>query len=508
MIDIELTINNGFRWYHENDCWVKGAISDLDGNQLNSKQVFQILTEVENIYDFKQVICNLRGIFSIVYKCNSKVFVATDITRTFPLFYICDSDEIKIKDNIWSFSKLERGARSNTAKKEFLCSGYTINSRTIYKSIKQTQSAEIIEFTNTIKSFEYWNYLDLSPNDSSFKYLQTEAIKLIEDSTKRLVNSLQNKTALVPLSGGFDSRLILASLKNHGFKNVQCFTYGDPKSKDLKIAKKIAKKLGYQIHTVSLDTKFIQKEFNLGSIKKYMRFAFNGVSVPHLQDFLAVKYLHDNKLIPNDSVFIPGHSGDLFAGTHIMYLDDNSSKKDAIAAIIKKHFWLSSHDGDWSINYNNKASPSSNMENWSWKERQAKFIINSIRTYDYFGYESRVPLWDQDLASFFRNIPLEFKNRRNKKTYSIQSNLYDSVCQTIFIKAGLSIINRSQDLFFTRVLRRISSLIFGVDGVNNLNFLVKLFSQNEKIKFKSLRPNGCLAELQLFYIDQYEKNLF
>ena len=331
---------------------------------------------------------------------------------------------------------------------------------------------------------------------------------MIEGSTKRLVNSLKKKTALVPLSGGYDSRLILACLKNHGYKNVQCFTYGDPKGKDLKIAKKIAKSLGYHIHTISLNTKFIKKEFNIDFLKKYMRYAFNGVSVPHLQDFLAVKYLHDNKLIPNDSVFIPGHSGDLFAGTHIMYLNESSSKKDAISAIIKKHFWLSDHDKDWSINYNNKASPSSNMENWSWKERQAKFIVNSIRTYEYFGYESRIPLWDLDLASFFRNIPLEFKNRRNKKTYSIQSNLYDSVCQTIFIKAGLKFIDRGQDLFLTRVLRRISSLIFGVDGVNNLNFLVKLFYKNEKIKFKSLRPNGCFAELQLFYIDDYEKNHF
>ena len=43
---------------------------------------------------------------------------------------------------------------------------------------------------------------------------------------------------------------------------------------------------------------------------------------------------------------------------------------------------------------------------WNWRERQAKFILNSVRVYDYFGYGWRLPLFEKELLDFVASIPV------------------------------------------------------------------------------------------------------
>ena len=38
---------------------------------------------------------------------------------------------------------------------------------------------------------------------------------------------------------------------------------------------------------------------------------------------------------------------------------------------------------------------SSAFESWDISERQPKFIVNSLRVYEYFGYEWWIPFWDK-----------------------------------------------------------------------------------------------------------------
>lgn len=40
-------------------------------------------------------------------------------------------------------------------------------------------------------------------------------------------------------------------------------------------------------------------------------------------------------------------------------------------------------------------------EAWEWNGRQSRFIINSLRVYDFFDISWAIPLWDNDLMTFF-----------------------------------------------------------------------------------------------------------
>jgi asparagine synthase (glutamine-hydrolysing) len=55
------------------------------------------------------------------------------------------------------------------------------------------------------------------------------------------------------------------------------------------------------------------------------------------------------------------------------------------------------------------------IELFDFNERQAKFIVNAVRVYEFFGYEWRIPFWDMELVNFFLKVPIE--HRINQKLY-------------------------------------------------------------------------------------------
>ena len=56
------------------------------------------------------------------------------------------------------------------------------------------------------------------------------------------------------------------------------------------------------------------------------------------------------------------------------------------------------------------------VDAWDIANRQSKFIINSVRVYEFFGYEYRLPLWDKEFSLFWMSL---------KPNFRIGSKLYE-----------------------------------------------------------------------------------
>lgn len=52
-------------------------------------------------------------------------------------------------------------------------------------------------------------------------------------------------------------------------------------------------------------------------------------------------------------------------------------------------------------------------ECFNWQERQSKFIANSVKCYEYFGFEWRIPLWDNEIADYWMRVPARCRYGRN-----------------------------------------------------------------------------------------------
>ena len=422
-IKLALINNRGFSWQSFNNLKIKGCFD---------QDIISKLSRC-NIFELGNLLLEFHGNFALVKEFSDSIVVAVDIVRSIPLFYaeykgvlyVCDSvDYLKNKFNLTSFSKEKEY--------EFLASGFVIADGTLFNEIKQIQAGEMVIFNKngiSVKDYYLFNYNDFSKKTDI--QLMDELDNVHNEIAKRLVKSLNGRTAIIPLSGGYDSRLVAEMLKKEGYENVITFSYGRINDWEVSVSREIAKALGFRWEYIEYSRKKWWEWFNDDERKKYMNYACNYSSIAHFQDWGAVFELKKQKRIPNNSIFIPGHTGDFIEGGHIanLFLTKNTfDSATLLDYIIKLRYDNLCIIGDVKIkiaesvqnkysidkNYSNvKASEIS--EKIDWRERQAKFIVNSCRVYDYFGYEWRLPLWDIDLLKFWSKVP--FEKRAGRKLY-------------------------------------------------------------------------------------------
>jgi asparagine synthase (glutamine-hydrolysing) len=232
----------------------------------------------------------------------------------------------------------------------------------------------------------------------------------------------------VPLSGGLDSRIIVAMLKRLGVDDVICFSFGQKGNSEAEISKKVAEALGYQWYFVEYTNDKWYQCYHSEEMSAYERYDGNLVSRPHILDFLALQELQKEGKIPKKSVFMPGHCGNLIAGDclpkNILEMSPNNDQ--FITYALREHYslwpWherggeeletifrqrIQQSVGD--IDIHDAESLANAIEYFNCNERQGKLIVNSVRVYEFFGYAWRIPLWNAE--DFFLKVPLKYRMR-------------------------------------------------------------------------------------------------
>ncbi len=80
----------------------------------------------------------------------------------------------------------------------------------------------------------------------------------------------------------------------------------------------VADSLGFQWIPVVYTEKMVEGYMQDDAFYDYVRYTSNWVSMFFMQEYFAIRYLKEQQLIPEDSVFIPGHSADFFAGSQFL----------------------------------------------------------------------------------------------------------------------------------------------------------------------------------------------
>lgn len=442
-IKINLTCQRGFTWHTKGVCMVKGYLFTPDGSLLYDDKLAAYFSDIHDIEKFKSVVRTSNGRFSMIVMHDDKCFLTVDPVRTFPLLYSFSNQTLFIGDSFDTLlNHFNNVVLNKVASEEFMATGYVTGKETLCEGIKQIRAGEILVFnteTGELHEEFYHTYQTNTVFKASDEYLSTELKKLFEKVGQRLITSLQGRHAIVSLSGGYDSRVITCLLKSAGYKNVICFTYGRKDNPDMLIAKKVAEKLDYPWLFVEYKDELIRNYTDDPDFLEYYRFAANGVSMFYLQDYFAIKYLKENKTIPDNAIFIPGHTGDFLAGSNFIkhgLKPGLESPEDLVRRIWQtKYIFCPIPRQNQSIIKNRIRSTLAEKqmiegaysytihEDWDMKEKFAKFIVNSARVYDWFGYEYRLPFWDGEMTEFFRQVPFELKKNRK---------LYDAVLQNSY----------------------------------------------------------------------------
>ncbi len=400
----------------------------------------------------------LNGRFIILYKSANKIVILSDLIRSYPLFYSQSQTKIYLSQEASKLLKLNTEIKLNQeAAQVFYHSGYCIGQSTLIECIAQTQAAEILTLYSDYSknSFSYFDFIPQKKLKPDFNTAKTELKKILFEIFTDYLPLLEYSQVVLPLSGGWDSRLIAFMLHELKIENVICFTYGKRDNAEVQISKQVAEKLNFKWIFVDYEALAFPNLYDK-KLNDYLQFMANYSSMPFLQEYLAVKHLKENSLIPENSLIIPGHSADFTAGSHLRpHINEQIKSAEIKKIIIQNTFFLNGkfHPNTKPLSKHKRINCHSffnqvltktyitniipirdkslqkenwnfyQIENWNYHERQTKFIVNSARIFNYFGYDYILPFWDRRFQNFFRSLPYSF--RLYKKLYnSILSELF------------------------------------------------------------------------------------
>lgn len=494
----------------------------LVGNISEFDKKYPDLLSIRNISDFSEVINNTKGFFAIIVNSDDGLFAAVDHSRSIPLYYAQINQDFYLSTSAsWIQNNIKDCSKDKLAEEEFQMLGYILGNKTLYPCIKQLQAGECLTLSeNKLETKKYYelNYsypIKFDKNDF-FERLDNAAI----NSTKRLIDYADGRQMIVPLSGGYDSRLIVSLLKRLNYKNVICFSYGVKANKEAAYSKKIAEALGYKWIFIEYTDSSWSKSWFSSEAEEFRKYASNLSSLPHIQDWLALTELKINKKVDSNAIFVPGHccvtDSVLTADSLNKKIYNKSHKKSYnlniyTDSIINKHFngrpfsknsILTLKKTKEILAFGKQIKSIDDVISeiiiFNWKERQAKYITNSVRSYEFLGYDWWLPLWDQEFMRVWEAVPLEYRIGRLVYKEYVNKQFYDS--STVKLEINNNASDRTLFRHFLSIFIPKMTPKTVMKRINRVRF--KKLYNNHILKFGSL-----ISEKELNYYIKNDYNI-
>lgn len=324
-------------------------------------------------------------------------------------------------------------------------------------------------------------------------YRNFSEVDLIDKGVELLRTSISanfatNKTHAVPISGGLDSRFILAGLLEHtDARNIHTYTFGTPKTWDYEIGNSLAKKIGTHHRSFDL-TKHSHHIDELIDISK---------RIDHQTVLFHHPPVHEiNERFANHVIWSGLLAGPI-AGGHlppVPALDIEDAKR----SFIKKNTLVKSVDlarcpnnAFFGLIEGNELSGENLCleEQFSFVNRQLKYIFPHVL---WKGLNYRIPFSHHELLNFMLSIPDRY--RYGKYLYKKLLLKAFPRCSRFATKEnhGLPLDSNRFSVFGRRIFfglrRRISKTLFIDPRINYINFnpAIRERSDLQKIVYDNL----------------------
>ena len=412
---MNLYLNKKYRvWFEIDNSYVIGYAFHKE-QLLKDEMLWKYLQDAISKKQLDTALVELNGFYAAVI----------DKVRSIPLLYGKAGGISFIADNALDIDFLLQGESNNSlAIVEFYALGYLSGNKTLYVNVKNVEAGTYVVFGGTdSKEIEYHRHIYPKFKNEDEQQLLNQGKIVLENSFRRMIQTIGERQIVIPLSGGYDSRLMTCLCKKFNLENVICFTYGVPSSPEVNISRMVAEKLGFPWYYVEYSDEKWQQLVATENYNIYLKYAGNLNAEPCIQDYYAIKSLIDEKLISHNAVILPGHSADLLGGSHL----PNYPPHSIVNLLYDQYYTLNLMRTRkvkvlkrmLTEKFNGKFFPEdilNEYNNWGIKVRQAHFIINSVRVYEYFGLSWRIPFWDAEFSEFWNSIP--WVKKQNSTLYN------------------------------------------------------------------------------------------
>ncbi|WP_336037521.1 asparagine synthase-related protein [Halobacterium yunchengense] len=396
----------------------------------DAENLASLVQETDDVEELSEFLSSLNGFFSVVVDADDETVLASDRMRTGPVFYSVDDGKILVSDDCgWMTKETPPLTRSKVSEVEYETSRFVTSSNTLYKEISQLQSGEIVVFDKSSADISTYQHHTHTTTNSRIDEdeLRIEFQRVLDAAFERLIDAADGRPIAVPLSGGYDSRLIALMLKRLEYENVITYTVntgGDT----LAIAERVAENLGFPWVTANVTHDEWGEFYNSDTWDEFFHSAAYLGGLPSPTEVPALMKLKRLGKIPEDALFVPGHSAlDSMKATPEELERANDIQLGRLTDhIVDQHFKYNESTRIPSCDIESRVAESIGMdtsieprssveafERWRLKERRAKLIINGSRVYDFLGWDWWMPLEDEALYEFWRRVPMSYKRHRS-----------------------------------------------------------------------------------------------
>ena len=381
--------------------WIEGEIYNLneilDMFKYNSKTFSELLIDAQINNQLELVLSKIDGWFTAILYDKKEIKFISDRYGVKPLY---------LWDNGTSFawiSEVKALLALNSFKPEintqvincFMDLGHLMGDITWFKDVKMINAASIITYSlkqrKIIDEKRYWKWSSIKPLDITFNEAVIRLSNLLQAAVKKRVNT--GEKLGVSLSGGLDSRGVLAAIDQINDINVECFTFGKKGCDDIKIAQEVSSIKNNPHHIFELNEENWMDE----RFQKVWR-TDGMMNLLHLHNPAkkqSLKGLFD--------IIIGGNLGECVKGYWVNEFDKRITKKTAFYRF-GKHIKFTNLDDDY--------YDISHQDPYVIDTRARRFINMGFMTNNRT-IEIRRPLLDNDFIEFAYALPDMYRKGKN-----------------------------------------------------------------------------------------------
>lgn len=377
---------------------------------------------------------SLPGHYATVFETNSHIVITQDYVGSFPVFYRVTDTSVDVAHCIHPDHTVLNSKQKYTFRWMGFCSG-SDTFRTDWKQALAGQKISINKQTGHVDTQRQWGKNREYYVFEDEHHALIHATQSIREMWSRWWPYIKTKSLMIPLSGGYDSRLLLSLAVESGHPNIQCYSYGSESSFEVQTARHVAETLAVE-HIVLPLNPTSWSSFDSAYIQDFLMQAHTGMATPQIIEAVTIELLKLRCELDHDTLILPGHSGDLLGGSHLPPLEslqkERYSRDDIVTEICRHHgrliepnklekdivkMQLQSQFEDRTYTLVEYIDA---LEYWNLQNRQSKFILNTARAYEGLGLTWATPLWDANLAEFWYGVPLDY--RYNNALYNLCLN--------------------------------------------------------------------------------------
>jgi len=215
-----------------------------------SKLLLALYEKYRNYFIFK-----LKGAFNIIIwdSKEKKLTVINDRYGLRPIYYSQHNNKLYLASEVKTILTCNDVSKNinDSAIASLFFFGFVMGDETYFELIKLLPSASFLIFKNgEVSISNYWNFNFLDRKEGKGQDYYEEALGgLILQAIQRHVRD--NVRVTVPLSGGLDSRTILASIRKEYYP-INTVTFGTKDMDDVRIAKLVSDALGTNHHFLEI----------------------------------------------------------------------------------------------------------------------------------------------------------------------------------------------------------------------------------------------------------------